>query len=73
MYFREMDWDGIRTVDCCCEHGNEHFGVYVTFRTTQTCRFYKVIFVQLCYMFRLSVSAIIRWECWFTKEQTAFW
>lgn len=42
-----------------CGHGNEHFGVNFTFRATQLYRFCRLIFIQLYYIFRLPISAII--------------
>jgi len=40
---------------------------YITVRITQLYSPCIMIFIQFCYMFRLSISAISRHEHWFTK------
>jgi hypothetical protein len=41
--------------------------VYLSFRLTQLYRYCILVFIQYYYMFRLSISFIIRQEHWFTK------
>ena len=74
IYFREMHWGGgvewfhlvQNRRDKCLAVVSTVMNVWVFILLSEQLKF--IDFVQVCYMFRLSVSAIIRWECWSTKR-----